>query len=265
MAARAHAHWAARGVVADLAAFELHLGERAALVEPALRDRMHVDDLCLAFACSSGDRAALAVFEAELIPVMQRAVARMSLPAGACDDVLGALREKLFVAAHGRAPLIADYSGRGHIAAWLRSLAAHAALKVRRAQHREVGLAEADDLRIADPELAQLRGADAAAFRAAFGKAFAQLTREQRTLLRQHFLDGLTFESLGRMYGVHVSTAWRRLEAARTALVAEVRGELAAALGAGASTVNGIVRGACDEASVISVLRATPRVALAGE
>jgi RNA polymerase sigma-70 factor (ECF subfamily) len=265
MAARAHAYWVARGVVADLGAFEAHLGERAARVEPALRDRLHVDDLYLAFACASGDHAAIAVFEAELTPVMQRTVARMSLPAGACDDVLGALREKLFVAAQGRAPLMADYSGRGHIAAWLRSLAAHAALKVRRAQRRQVGLADADDWPIADPELAQLRGGEAAAFRAAFGQAFAQLTREQRTLLRQHFLDGLTFESLGRMYGVHVSTAWRRLETARTVLVAAVRTQLAAALGAGASTVNGIVRGACDEASVISVLRATPRAALAGE
>jgi RNA polymerase sigma-70 factor, ECF subfamily len=264
IAARAHAYWAARGVVADLAAFQVHVAECAARVEPALRDRLHVDDLYLAFACASGDRAALAVFEAELTPVMQRTVARMSLPAGACDDVLGALREKLFVAAQGRAPLLADYSGRGRIAAWLRSLAAHAALKVRRAQRRQVGLVEADDLLIAAPELAQLRG-DAAAFRAAFDQAFAQLAREQRMLLRQHFLDGLTFESLGRMYGVHVSTAWRRLEAARTALVAAVRSQLAAALGAGASTVNGIVRGACAEASVISALRATPRAALAGE
>ena len=265
MAARAHASWSTRGVAADLGAFEVHVRERAARVEPALRDRLHVDDLYLAFACASGDRAALAVFEAELAPVMQRAIARIQLPAGACDDVLGALREKLFVAAHGRAPLIADYSGRGRIAAWLRSLAVHAALKVRRAQRRQVGLDEADDLPIADPELARLRGGDAAAFRAAFDQAFARLTREQRALLRQHFLDGLTFESLGRMYGVHVSTVWRRLETARTALVAAVRAQLAAALGAGASTVNGIVRGACDEASVGSALRATPRAALTGE
>ncbi|HEY0991341.1 MAG TPA: sigma-70 family RNA polymerase sigma factor [Kofleriaceae bacterium] len=270
MAARAHAYWGVRGVVVDLAAFELHLGERAVWVEPALLDRLHVNDLYLAFACASASRAALDVFEAELLPVMQRAIARIGVPAGACEDVLGTLREKLFVAAQGSAPLMADYSGRGRIAAWLRTLAAHAALKVRRAQRRQVGLAdaEADALPIADPELAQLRGGDAAAFRAAFDQAFAQLTREQRTLLRQYFLDGLTFESLGRMYGIHVSTAWRRLEAARTALVAAVRAQLAAALGAGASTVNGIVRGACDEASVVGVmsaLRATPRPALASE
>jgi len=264
-AALAHAYWVTRGVSADLAAFEAHVTERAARVEPALRDHLHVQELYLAFACASGDRAALAVFEAELAPVMQRAVARMKLPAAAVDDVLGELREKLFVAAHGRAPLAADYSGRGPLAAWLRTVAAHAALKARRAQRPEVSLAEAEQLPIADPELARLRGGDTAAFRAAFGEAFAQLPREQRTLLRQYFLDGLTFESLGRMYGIHVSTAWRRLEAARIALVAEVRARLAAALGAGASTINGVVRGACDDASVISALRATPRSALADE
>jgi RNA polymerase sigma-70 factor, ECF subfamily len=182
-----------------------------------------------------------------------------------CDDVLGTLREKLFVAAHGRGPLMADYSGRGQITAWLRSLAAHAAFKVKRAHRRQADLSEADDLPIADPELARLRGGDAAAFRVAFGQGFAQLTREQRMLLRQHFLDGLTFESLGRMYGIHVSTAWRRLEAARTALVAAVRAHLAVSLGAGASTINRIVRGACDDASVISALRATPQAALASK
>jgi len=262
---RAHTYWMARGVVADLDAFQVHVVERAARVEPALRDRLHLDDLFLAFACAAGDRAALGVFEAELTPLMQRTLVRMGLATGACGDVIGALREKLFVATHGRAPLVANYSGRGCIAAWLRSLAAHAALKVRRSQRRQVGLAEADDLLIADPELARLRASDAAAFRAAFDQAFAQLTREQRMLLRQHFLDGLTFESLGRMYDVHVSTAWRRLEAARTALVAAVRARLATVLEAGSSTVNGIVRGACGEASVTSALRVTPRPALAGE
>lgn len=246
-------------MTAELSGFAAHVRARAARVEPALRERLHVEDLCLAYACAQGDRAALAVFEAELAPVMQRAIARIGLGAGAGDDVLGALRAKLFVA-DGRAPLVADYSGRGRFAAWLRSLATHAALKVRRAERRQVGLAEveAEALPIA-PELAQLRG-DPAAFRAAFERALAQLSREQRRLLRQHFLDGLAFETLARIYGVHVSTAWRRVEAARAALVAAVRAQLAAALGAGASTVNGLVRAACDEASVLSALRATPLV-----
>ena len=263
LAARAHAAWAARGVAIDRSAFEAHVRERAARVDPALRARLYVEDLYLAYACARGHRVALAVFEAELVPVMQRAIARIGVGVGAGDDVLGALREQLFVAADGRAPLVADYSGRGRVAAWLRSLATHAALKVRRAERRQVSLADAEveleRLPIA-PELAQLRG-DTAAFRAAFDRALAQLSHDQRRMLRQHFLDGLAFETLGRIYGVHVSTAWRRVEAARIALAAAVRAQLAAALGAGASTVNAIVRDACDEASVISSLRST----LAGE
>ena len=58
--------------VADLDAFQVHVVERAARVEPALRDRLHLDELYLAFACAAGDRAALGVFEAELTPAMQR-------------------------------------------------------------------------------------------------------------------------------------------------------------------------------------------------
>src|SRR5437868_2220426 len=45
---RAHTYWTARGVVADLDAFQVHVVERTARVEPALRDRMHLDDLFLA-------------------------------------------------------------------------------------------------------------------------------------------------------------------------------------------------------------------------
>ncbi|HEU4534575.1 MAG TPA: sigma-70 family RNA polymerase sigma factor, partial [Polyangiaceae bacterium] len=262
--ARAHERWAARGVRGELAAFLPYLEARAAQAPEALRGRLYVDDLFLAFACGRGDRAALAAFEAEFSAAARQAFARLNVPAEVGDDVLGALRERLFVAAGGEAPLVDDYSGRGRLASWLRSLAANAALKALRDRRRFVDVERAEELPMADAELVQLRGADAAMFRDAFDRAFAELTREQRNLLRQHFLDGLTFEALGRLYGVHVSTAWRRVEAAREALVAAVRARLSAALGLSESAANSVVRSAYVEASVTSLLRSTPPRAASG-
>lgn len=261
-AERACLQWCERGVAPDLAAFVPYLGERLARVAEPLRARLHVEDLYLAFACGRGDRAALQVFERELLPVARRVLARMRVPAATGDDVLGALREQLF-APTGRAPLVLAYSGRGELAAWLRSLTAHAALKALRGRARLVELDHANEIPIADPALARLRGGDVAAFRGALSRAFAGLERDQRLLLRQYFLDGVTCEALGRLRGIHPSTAWRRLEAAREALVGAVRAELADALGASESAVASIVRAAYDHASVASVLRTTP-AAIAG-
>jgi RNA polymerase sigma-70 factor (ECF subfamily) len=261
-AARASERWAARGVRNDLEAFLPYVEQRATRVVEPLRTQLHVDDLYLAFACGRGDRAALAVFEAELLPVIRRVFARMSIPAAVGDDVLGSLRERLFVPARGAAPLIADYSGRGRLVCWLRSLAANAALKALRGLRRHVE--QSDELPIVDPDLAQLRSIDAAAFRDALAGALAGLARDQRNLLRQHFLDGLTFEALGRLHGIHVSTAWRRLDAARRALVDAVRVRLGEVLGASESAVNSIVRSAYLDASISSLLRLTPANAAAG-
>jgi RNA polymerase sigma-70 factor, ECF subfamily len=257
-AARAHKRWAARGVGGEPSAFLPCLEARAAQAPEALRGRLHVDDLYLAFACGRGDSAALAAFDAELLTAARRAFARLNLPGEIGDDVLGALRERLFVAPPGSAPLIDDYSGRGQLASWLRSLVANAALKALRDRRRFVDVERAEEQPMVDAELVQLRGADAAAFRQAFDQAFAALTRDQRNLLRQHFLDGLTFEALARLQGVHVSTAWRRVEAAREALVAGVRARLGAALGLSESAANSVVRSAYVEASVTSLLRGTP-------
>jgi len=256
--------WATRGLRNDVEAFLLYAEQCATRVAEPLRARMHIDDLYLAFACGRGDPAALAVFEAELLPVVRRVLVRMNIPAAVGDDVLGALRERLFVPAAGARPLIADYSGRGRLVCWLRSLAANAALKAVRGRRRFVDLEQADEIPMVDAELALLRGAGAAAFRDALAGAFAGLARDQRTVLRQHFLDGLTFEALGRLHGVHVSTAWRRVEAARRALVEAVRARLGEVLGASESAVNSIVRSAYVDASVSSLLRITPADATAG-
>jgi RNA polymerase sigma-70 factor, ECF subfamily len=263
-AARAHERWSAQGVRGELAAFLAYVEARAAQLDEALRGRLHVDDLYLAFACGRGDGAALAAFEASFLPAARRVFARLNVPGEVGDDVLGMLRERLFVAAQGEAPLIDDYSGRGQLVAWLRSLVANAALKALRDRRRFVDVERADEFPMVDAELVQLRGAGAAAFRDAFDQAFAGLTREQRNLLRQHFLDGLTFEALARLHGVHVSTAWRRVEAARAALVEAVRARLGAALGLSESAANSVVRSAYVEASVTSLLRNTPARASSG-
>jgi RNA polymerase sigma-70 factor (ECF subfamily) len=256
-AASACTYWAERGVCPALAAFVPYLAERMERVAESLRPRLHVADLYLAFACARGDRVALQVFERELLPVVRRVLVRMGIPTATGDDVFGALREQLFVPT-GRAPLMTEYSGRGELVSWLRSVATNAARKSLRGRARLVDLDHANEIPIADPEIARLRNGDTTAFRDALSRAFAGLERDQRMLLRQHFLDGLTCEALGRLRGLHTSTAWRRLEVARKALVRAVRVQLAQTLGASDSAVTSIVRAAYSDASVASLLRVTP-------
>ncbi len=51
--------------------------------------------------------------------------------------------------------------------------------------------------------------------RAAFAFAFAELEPTERILLRQHYLDGLTTEAIGRLHGVHRATSARWIESIR--------------------------------------------------
>src|SRR5262249_21137283 len=62
--------------------------------------------------------------------------------------------------------------------------------------------------------------------RAAFARALAALTPRERTVLRQHYVDGLTVDALGALHQAHRSTCARWIEAARDKIVQRVRSHL---------------------------------------
>jgi RNA polymerase sigma-70 factor (ECF subfamily) len=233
------------GVILDPARFAARIG--AELAEGAPLDGLHTNDLYLALACAAGDAAALARFEAQYAPEIERALARLRLRGPAAEEIHQRLRHKLFVAADGAGhdgaasgpkpragkagaePRIVSYSGRGPLRAWLRALVAHEALSEHRRRGREdhetdsvIGELAAGD----DPELAEVRARYAAPFRDAFRDALASLPARDRNVLRLVYTEGLSVEQVAILYNVHRVSVSRWLGATRKSLLEETRARL---------------------------------------
>lgn len=196
----------------------------------------HAADLALAQALAGGDPAALREFEARLVPEIRGALARVRLPGGAADEVVQAMRVDLLVGDDGHAPRIAEYEGRGELAAWLRVSATRAAWKLLRKTHREETL---DDVLLEhwpdatpEPERA-IKSAYAQELKGALSEALAALEVRQRNLLRQHVLDDLTIDELALLYRVHRATCARWLADARAELAKGTKRRLMERLGRG--------------------------------
>jgi RNA polymerase sigma-70 factor (ECF subfamily) len=194
----------------------------------ALRS-LHAADLYLACACDRGDTAAIAAFEARYMPEIDRALARLRVDPPVADDIKGALREKLFFPKSGDRSLLAGYSGRGEIGAWLRAVAVRAARKTLRPGKTTPADREADfgaGAPGADPELGYLKATFAAESTSALAEAIEALPVRDRNLLRQYYIDGLTIDQLGKVYRVHRATAARWVTDVRDALVKDVQRRL---------------------------------------
>jgi RNA polymerase sigma-70 factor (ECF subfamily) len=214
-----------------------HLGDGAVTTHPA--------DLYLAIGLAAGDAAALAAFEARLVPEIDAALARMRLAPAIVDEVRQALRAELLAGVGGGAA-IAGYAGRGELAAWLRVSATRRALKILRQTKREVSLDDAllDHWPAATPgpEQRRLRETYTAHLKAALAAAFGELDVRERNVLRQHVLDDLTIDELALIYRVNRSTCARWIADARAALGKATRRRMIERLGARADEVDSILR-----------------------
>jgi RNA polymerase sigma-70 factor (ECF subfamily) len=206
-------------------------------------DDLHTRDLYLAQACAAGDEQALAQFDRQLLGLVPQFLSRH--PArGRSDEVRQLLRERLLVSGDGAPPRIAGYSGRGALADWLRVAALRVASNLVRADRptRELD----DDIAAAAltdaPELRVLEARYQRAFRAAFRAAFAALSPVERTLLRLHFVDGITVRKLVPLVGGSPATAGRRLLAAQRRLGEAVLAELSASMATPVGELASIVR-----------------------
>lgn len=220
-------------------------------------------DVYLAAACAAGDPVAVGRVDAMLPGVVRPALARLGLPASDDDEIVQRVRVALMVADARGARGIAGYSGRGDLRAYLRAVAVRLAL---RRIEREAGPSAADEddvlamLPAADdsPELRLLKERCRGELRAAFGEALAALSPRERTVLRQHHVDGLTIDQLARLHGVHRATCARWIEAARASLLRRVRRHLRQALGFEERELDsliGLVRSQLD----LSISRLLPR------
>ena len=219
-------------IVLDEAIIHRRLATRLQDDPEAQLDDLHDKDLYLAFALAEGSDAAIRVFEAELVPQIDVALRRLRLGGGTADEVKQALRFELLVDEKKR---IADYAGRGELAAWLRVSATRKALKLIRKVDREETL---DEILLdhwpnatPGPERKHLRTQYTGELKKAIREAFASLEVRQRNLLRQHILDELTIDDLARLYRVHRATCARWLADARADLGKHTRKKLVSSLG----------------------------------
>jgi len=197
----------------------LRLGANQGELEPA--------DLFLCCACVHAEPEALRLFQIHGAKVAIDAIKRVDSDDDFVRDTLQELWSKLLLGGEAK---VRSYSGRGPLQAWVRVAATRIALdrvrvKKRHAQ-RQTELPE----RLAAPDV----NVDAAVLKARFGAAFeealrvalANLSAEDRNVLRLHVVDRCSIDEIGRAYGVHRATAARRIERTRTRIFEEVRARL---------------------------------------
>jgi len=233
------AHLVARGAAAHPGIGEAP-GLRALLAASIARGASDLEaraaDLYLAAACVAGDAAAIAYIDASLPAIVRPALARIGVPACDDDEIVQRVRVALLTRDATGACGLTGYSGRGELRAYLRAVAVRIALKRIERETAPPASDQTDLLGwIADandsPQLQMIKQRCRGDLRAAFANALATLSARERTLLRQHYVDGLTIDVLGSLHEVHRSTCARWIEAARIKVVRGVRGHLRTTLG----------------------------------
>lgn len=229
------------------AVFITYLIERVAVgvpLEAGLR-QLHATDLYLACACGTGCPRALAAFEDHCLRGLDRVLGRLGLDGDAIAEIKQQIRSRVLAGDGGRAELT-DFAGRGDLRGWIRVMAVRLALQHQRRVRRELPLDEDDRLPqlVAPGDLAldPAKGAYRAQFKQAFEAALHALPSRDRTLLRQHYLDGLTIDELGALYRVHRSTAARLVMRARDQVLEATRATMMADLGVAPPDLDSIMR-----------------------
>lgn len=180
-------------------------------------------DLYLACGCARGERAAIRAFEEHHMTRVPGYLSRTaSVDAAAVDEVCQLVRVRVLAPRGGAPPRIAEYSGRGSLAAWLRvvTLRIHANLRRSAEDAADSDALDVAASVVASPELAVIRARYKDVVERALKDAVARLDSRERAVFRLCYVDGLALERVGAIYGVHKSTVSRWLASARERVVA---------------------------------------------
>jgi RNA polymerase sigma-70 factor (ECF subfamily) len=233
----------------DLDPFFAHLAERLTAVAASEGgfpgERLCVEDLFLAWACTTGHEQALRAFENEVRPELLAALHSLRVPAERRDDVQQELWHKLYLS--GERPKLLEYSGRGKLRFWFRVTAMRLLIDERRKKSPEDraapewSLAEVSSP-AADPEIEYLKRLYAHEFDRAFEEAVAGLDPATRTVLRNYYCQRLTIDEIAAAYGIHRATAARRVARAREDLLSDTRRRLTERLQVPTGELDSILR-----------------------
>ncbi|HKA91047.1 MAG TPA: hypothetical protein VKE22_25470 [Haliangiales bacterium] len=205
-----------------LAAF---VGARARADTPPER----LAELFLTCACARGDGNALAELERAFLPEVRRIVARRCRSDALVDEAMQILRATLLVPRGADPPEIADFTGAGPLAGWLRVAAVRIVLRFVRKEERSTPIEEVVADRLAaldDPELRYIRARYGDAVQVALREAWLETSTEDRNLLRYRYVDGYGVDQIAAVHRVHRATAARWVVRAEEALVAAAKRRL---------------------------------------
>ena len=194
---------------------------------------LYAADLYLALACALSDVEALRAFEKTYLPRLEENLARSGFEKATRQDVLQQVLLHLCV---GEQPRFLTYAARASLNSWLSVTTLRFALNMyprkstRNSSGHELSLEQLGVDRD-NPEIQVSIEKARPAFQAALQTAICSLPERDRTLLRLCFLDGLSIDVIGGMYGVHRATAARWIAAVRQRILREVQVMVARDLG----------------------------------
>jgi RNA polymerase sigma-70 factor (ECF subfamily) len=236
----------------DDESFVTHLAKCGARVDDALTP-LHAEDLYLACACLTGNLLAVASLRDLGRPVVVRYLNRIGSARLIADDVEQRLWDAVLVGSP-QGPKLATYSGRGPLGSWIGVSAQRIALIELRHEQAEIRarheVKAGHHLTGDDPEMAAIKDRFRDQFQDAVGAAIGTLEDREKTLFRMHLVDGLTLETIGKVYGVHQTTIFRWLSAARHRVIDEAKGLLRASLPVSSAEFNSIARLLLSEADL---------------
>ncbi|MHB8876199.1 MAG: sigma factor-like helix-turn-helix DNA-binding protein [Myxococcaceae bacterium] len=231
---------------------------------PEQLDQLKTDDLFGAYACSKGDAAALALFEGRYLAQLKLDMQRVR--GVEVDEAAQLVRHILFMPSPGgKAPALAEYSGRGDLRGWLKVIGVREAQRLSKRGASTEGQGDealADAIAPADdPEVAFLKRRYRQEFVQAFKAAAAALTSRERNVMRHHFIDGMSIDQIGDLYQVHRATAARWLSRAREQVLDGTRKEIQARLKLDSSDLRRVMHliGSRFDVSFRTLLRSHPR------
>jgi RNA polymerase sigma-70 factor (ECF subfamily) len=219
-------------------------------------------DLAIAAACAAQEPTAHAAFDA-ILGEVDAAGNTTGATKDLVVEVKQLLRLQLLVAKDGKPPGIVGYKGKGPLRGWVRITATRELIRHKKKQAREKPIEKSLEEAIGgsdgkgDPLLEQLKAEYRTEFALALREAIALLSPEDRTLLQQQIVEGLSIDELGAAYGVHRATAARWYNRARAALVSATHARLAARLNLPVDQIESVIRLVQSrlDASVIRYLR----------
>jgi RNA polymerase sigma-70 factor, ECF subfamily len=202
----------------------------------------HGPDLFLASGCAAGNPQAIAAFEKAYVQNVHPTVGRRPLVPEMLDELRQTLRVRLLT---GPSPKIGRYKGSGPLGAWVRVTAARIALELKKAsEHRTTSDSAVTDALVAaetGPELVAAKLQHRDLFRTELECCFRNLEPRDRTLLRLHFLHGMSMDQMGTVLRVHRATVARWMVALRRQIVEHLCAALEVQI-QGGSAVKSLIR-----------------------